>query len=70
MSNPTTWVPPAGCRHSDNVARQNASLSKAGESLAIRHSPTAGSQLGSVHSNAKSDAAQANGAKGGRPVGS
>ena len=69
MANPSKYCPP-GCSHQENVARQNANLSRAGENLATRHSPTAGAALGSVHSRDKTKAAQANGQKGGRPVGS
>ena len=61
---------PLGARHADNALRQNSNLSAAGRGLAIRHSPSAGATLGSEHSKAKTEAAQANGAKGGRPVGS
>ena len=64
-----SYAPP-GAGHADNVSRANGSLSGAGKSLAIRHSPSAGAKLGSVSSKAKAEAAHANGAKGGRPVGS
>lgn len=58
-------------RHSDNVARMNSeSLAKAGKALAERNSPAAGAKLGSQTSERKTETAQANGEKGGRPVGS
>lgn len=49
---------PSGYRHNDNVARMNTSKSEAG------------AVLGSSKSQAKTKAAQNNGAKGGRPEGS
>lgn len=61
---------PSGSRHADNAGRTNSTLSGAGKSLAIRHSPSAAAKLGSVSSKAKTEAAQMNGQKGGRPVGS
>jgi hypothetical protein len=54
-------------RHNENVA---AGLHGAAVKLAIRHSPAAGAKLGSQTSQAKAEAAQDNGAKGGRPKGS
>ncbi len=52
-------------RHRENVDR-----SKAGTSLATRHSPNAGRVLGESKSAAKKEAAQKNGQAGGRPPGS
>jgi hypothetical protein len=46
------------------------SLTKAAKALAEKNSPTAGAKLGSQTSESKIQAAQENGAKGGRPVGS
>ncbi len=52
-------------RHNDNVSR-----AKAGADLAEKNSPRAGAVLGSSTSEAKGAAAEKNGQKGGRPVGS
>lgn len=55
----------AGARHSDNVSKHAA-----GVNLATKSSSSAGRTLGHSTSHSKSVAAQKNGAKGGRPVGS
>lgn len=57
-------------RHSANVERMNQSRHQAGVDLATKNASSAGRKLGESTSNAKSKAAQLNGAKGGRPVGS
>jgi len=55
--------------HAENV-RPNAGLHESAVALAEKHSSSAGQKLGSVHSQDKAKAAQQNGQKGGRPVGS
>ena len=55
---------------SRSPVRINTSLHASAVKLAEKHSSAAGAKLGSQTSSAKAEAAQANGSKGGRPVGS
>lgn len=60
-------------RHSSNAGRRyndTASIHHAAVKLATEGSSPAGAKLGRSTSEAKTDAAQANGEKGGRPKGS
>ena len=57
-------------RHAANVQRMNEGLHGAAVKLATTGAPEAGRKLGHSTSHAKAQAAQRNGAKGGRPVGS